>query len=59
MNMEITVNTMDKTKPNNRITSLKSLYPRYIAAMTESEAPKAYISPEIAAKTTKSNKNFM
>ena len=29
MKMEITVNTIDKTKPNNRNTSLKTLYPRY------------------------------
>jgi hypothetical protein len=55
MKMEITVNTIDKTKPNNRNTSLKTLYPRYTHTIEEKDAPKACISTIIATKPSKHN----
>ncbi|MDR2691442.1 MAG: hypothetical protein LBB73_03980 [Dysgonamonadaceae bacterium] len=53
--METRVKTRDTSKPNSRITSLKTRYPRYVPTMVENDAPNAFISTIIA--TNPSNPN--
>ena len=57
--MEITVNTIDNIKPNNRITSLNTLYPRYIPTAVEIDAPNACISTITATNPSNQPPNFM
>jgi hypothetical protein len=59
MKMETAVNTIDKTNPNNRDTSLKTLYPRYIPTMVEIDAPNACTSTITAANPDSQLTDFM
>jgi hypothetical protein len=59
MKMEIAVKTTDNTKPNNRITSLKTLYPRYIPTTVEMDAPNACISTITAINPSNQPTDFM
>jgi hypothetical protein len=59
MKMETAVNTIDKTNPNNRNTSLKILYPRYIPTMVEIDAPNACTSTITTANPGNHLPDFM
>jgi hypothetical protein len=59
MKMEIAVNTIDKTNPNNRNTSFKTLYPRYIPTMVEIDAPNACINTITATNPSAQTPDFM
>jgi hypothetical protein len=59
MKMETAVNTIDKIKPNNRITSLKTLYPRYIPTTVEIDTPNACINTVTAISPGNQPTDFM
>ena len=53
--METRVKTRDTSKLNNRIASLKTLYPRYTPTTAENDAPKRCISHTTATNPSKPN----
>jgi hypothetical protein len=59
MKMKIAVNTIDKTNLDNRTTSLKTLYPRYIPIIVEIGIPNACINTITAASPSNQPPDFM
>jgi hypothetical protein len=59
MKMETRVKTRDMSNPNIRITSLKTLYPRYIPTTVEIDIPNACINTIIDASPSNQLADFM